>query len=102
MLSRVSHSFSYIEFTHFKTNFISVLYFCSSKYSLFQSYIYRAENKHRCKNSLLDSVGEDEGGMIWQNSTETYILPYVKQMTNASSMPEAGHPKPVLWDNPER
>ena len=29
------------------------------------------------KNRLLDSVGEGEGGMIW-NSTETSILPYVK------------------------
>jgi len=29
------------------------------------------------------------------------MLPYVKQMTNASSVHEAGHPKPVLWDNPE-
>ena len=24
------------------------------------------------KNSLLDSVGEGEGGMIWENGTETY------------------------------
>ena len=30
------------------------------------------------KNGLLDSVGEGEGGMIWENSIETYILPYVK------------------------
>ena len=30
------------------------------------------------KNRLLDSVGEGEGGMIWENSTETRILPYVK------------------------
>ena len=30
------------------------------------------------KNWLLDSVGEGEFGMIWVNSTETYILPYVK------------------------
>ena len=32
---------------------------------------------------------------------ETYILPYVKQVTSASSMHEAGHSKLVLWDNPE-
>ena len=25
-------------------------------------------------NSLLDSVGEGEGGIIWENSIETYIL----------------------------
>ena len=30
------------------------------------------------KNRLLDSVGEGEGGMIWDNSIETYILSYVK------------------------
>ena len=30
------------------------------------------------KNRLLDYVGEGEGGMTWENSTETRILPYVK------------------------
>ena len=30
------------------------------------------------KNRLLDSVEEGEGGMIWENSIETLILPYVK------------------------
>ena len=30
------------------------------------------------KNRLMDSVGEGEGGMIQQKSTETCILPYVK------------------------
>ena len=53
------------------------------------------------KNRLLDSVGEGEGGMIWENSTETCLLPYVKQVSSASSMHVAGHPKLVLWDNPE-
>ena len=53
------------------------------------------------KNRLLDSVGEGEGGRIRENSIETCILPYVKQMTSTSSMQEAGHSKPVLWDNPE-
>ena len=30
------------------------------------------------KNRLLDTVGEGEGGMIWENSIETCILTYVK------------------------
>ena len=30
------------------------------------------------KNRLLVSVGEGEGGLICENSIETYILPYVK------------------------
>ena len=49
------------------------------------------------KNRLLYYVGEGEGGMIWENSIETCILPYAKQMTSASLMHEAGLWKPVLW-----
>ena len=30
------------------------------------------------RNRLLDSVGEGKGGMIWKNSIETCVLPYVK------------------------
>ena len=29
------------------------------------------------KNRLLDSGGEGKGGMIWENSIETWILLYV-------------------------
>ena len=47
------------------------------------------------------SKREGKGGMIRENSTETCILPYVKQMTSASWMHEAGSSKSVLWDNPE-
>ena len=45
------------------------------------------------KNWLLDYVGEGEGGMIWENSIEACILPYVKYIyfTYPSSMHEAGH-----------
>ena len=30
------------------------------------------------QNIILDSVGEGEGEMIWENSIETCILPHVK------------------------
>ena len=30
------------------------------------------------QNSLFDSVGEGEGGMVWENGTETCILSYMK------------------------
>ena len=33
-------------------------------------------------NSLLDSVGESKGGMIWENGIETCKLSYVKQITS--------------------
>ena len=47
------------------------------------------------KNRLLDSGREGEGAMTWENSIDTCILPYVKQMTSPSLMPETGHSKPV-------
>ena len=40
------------------------------------------------KNRLLEFVGEGEGGMIWENSSETCILSYVKQITNPGWMHE--------------
>ena len=45
---------------------------------------------------LLHYVGEGEGGMIRENSTETCVLLNVNQMTSANSTQEAGHPKLVL------
>ena len=53
------------------------------------------------KNRLLDSVGEGEGGMIWDNSIETCILPYVKQIASPGSMHETGCSGLVHWDDPE-
>ena len=42
------------------------------------SYIQGSKRDTDAKNRLLDSVGEGEGGMTWENSTETRTLPYVK------------------------
>ena len=53
------------------------------------------------KNTLLDSVGEGEGGMIWENSIETCILPNVKQIASPGSMHETGCSGWVHWDDPE-
>ena len=43
-----------------------------------------------------------EGGMIGENSIETYILPYVKHIASGSLMYDAGNPKMVLCDNLEK
>ena len=53
------------------------------------------------KNRLLDCVGEGKGGMIWENSIETCILSYVKQITSPGSMHETGCSGLVHWDDPE-
>ena len=44
---------------------------------------------------------EGEGGMIWENSIETCILSYVKQIASTGSMHETGHSGQVYWDDPE-
>ena len=53
------------------------------------------------KNRLLDSVGEDKGGMVWENSIETCIL-YVKQITSPGLTHQTGCSGLVHWDDPER
>ena len=52
-------------------------------------------------NSLLDSVGEGEGGMIWKNGIETCKLSYVKRITSPGLMHEKGCSGLVHWDDPE-
>ena len=41
------------------------------------------------QNSLLDSVGEGEGGMIKGNGIETYIISYKKRITSPGSIQAA-------------
>ena len=53
------------------------------------------------KNILLDSVGESECGMIWENSIEACILLYVKQIAGLGSMHETGCLWLVHLDDPE-
>ena len=42
------------------------------------SYLQGSKGDTDVKNRFLDSVGEGEGGRIWENSTETCILSHVK------------------------
>ena len=37
----------------------------------------------------LDSVGEEEGGMIWENGIEACIISYVKRITSPGSIQNA-------------
>ena len=46
-------------------------------------------------------MGEGEGGLIWENDTETCILSYVKQITSIGLMHETGCSGLVHWDDPE-
>ena len=52
-------------------------------------------------NSLLDSVGEGNSGMIWRNGIETCILSYVKRISSPGLMHDTGGSGLVHWDDPE-
>ena len=64
-------------------------------------YMRDSKRDTNVKNSLLDSVGEGEGGMIWENSIETCILSYMKLIASWGSMHETGCSRLVHWDDPE-
>ena len=52
-------------------------------------------------NSLLDSAGECEGGMMWENGIETCKLSYVKRIASPGSMHETGCSGLLHWDDSE-
>ena len=52
-------------------------------------------------NSLLDSVGEGEGRMIWENGIETCKLSYVKPIASPGLMHDRGCSGLVHWDDAE-
>ena len=52
-------------------------------------------------NSLLESVEEGEGGMIWENGIEACIISYVKRIASPGLMHDTGCSGLVHWDDPE-
>ena len=49
----------------------------------------------------MDSVGEGEGGEIWENGIETCIISCMKQITSPGSMHDTGCLGLVHWDDIE-
>ena len=52
-------------------------------------------------NSLLNSLGEGEDGMIWENGIEICIISYMKRVASPGSMHDTGCLGLVHWDDPE-
>ena len=46
-------------------------------------------------------MGEEEGGMIWENGIETCIISYMKRITSPGSMHDTGCSGLVHWDDLE-
>ena len=51
--------------------------------------------------SVLWTLGEGEGGDIWENGVETCIIACMKQVTSPGSMHDTGCLGLVHWDDPE-
>ena len=49
----------------------------------------------------MDSMGEGEGGKIWENGIETYKISCMKRVTSPGSMHDTGCLGLVHWDDPE-
>ena len=49
----------------------------------------------------MDSVGEGEGGKIWENDIETCKISCKKQVASPGSMHDTGCLGLVHWDDPE-
>ena len=49
----------------------------------------------------MDSVGEGEGGEIWENGIETCIISCMKRVASPGSMHSTGCLGLVHWDDPE-
>ena len=61
----------------------------------------RQQKRHNVWNSLSDSVGEGEGGMMRENGIETCILSHVKRIASPGLMQDTGCSGLVHWDDPE-
>ena len=52
-------------------------------------------------NTLLDSMGEGEDGIIWENGIETCIISYTKQIASPGSIQDIQCLGLVNCDDPE-
>ena len=61
----------------------------------------RQQKRHWCIDSLMDYVGEGEGGKIWENGIETCIISCMKQVASPGSMHDTECLGLMHWDGPE-
>ena len=55
----------------------------------------------KARNSLMVSVGEGEGGKIWENGIETCKISCMKRVASPGSLHDTGCLGLVHWDDPE-
>ena len=63
--------------------------------------ICKTAKERQMYRTVFWTLGEGEGGMIWENGIETCIISYVKEIANAGQMHDTGCLGLVHWDDPE-
>ena len=59
------------------------------------------EKETQMYRTVFWTLGEGEGGMIWENGIETCIISHVKRIASPGSMHDTGCSRLVHWDDPE-
>ena len=67
-----------------KTNIVYCTHLWNLEKQYWQSYMQSSKGDVAIKSRLLDTVGEGEGGMTWENSIEMHTLLYAKQIDFSS------------------
>ena len=63
--------------------------------------LYARQQETQMYRTVFWTLGEGEGGMIWENGIEACIIPYMKWVASPGSMHNTGCLGIVHWDNPE-
>ena len=63
--------------------------------------VYKTAKQTRMYRTVFWTVGEGEGGMIWENGIEICIISYMKRVTRPGSMHDTGCLGLVHWDDPK-
>ena len=63
--------------------------------------VYKTAKETLMYRTVFWTVGEGEGGMIWENGFEICIISYMKRVTRPGSMHDTGCLGLVHWDDPE-
>ena len=63
--------------------------------------LYARQQETQMYRTVFWTLGEGEGGMIWENGIETGIISYVKRIASPGSMHDTGCLALVHWDGPE-
>ena len=63
--------------------------------------LYARQQETQMYRTVFWTLGEGEGGMIWENGIETCIISYVKRIASPGSMHDTGCSGLVHWDDPD-